>query len=108
MQPDPLGLGAADVTNPQSLNLYSYVGNDPVNFVDPSGLNKICFYSEREYSYVRADGTLVIGTILVSEGCFDYGSGGGGGNDPLPFGVNGNIHPSRETREKLIDGFCVF
>ncbi len=39
MQPDPLGLGAADATNPQSLNLYSYVQNDPMNFVDPSGLN---------------------------------------------------------------------
>jgi RHS repeat-associated protein len=38
MQPDPLGFGSADVTNPQSLNLYSYVRNDPVNFVDPSGL----------------------------------------------------------------------
>lgn len=39
-QADPLGLGAADLTNPQSLNLYGYVGNDPTNFVDPSGLNE--------------------------------------------------------------------
>ncbi|MGH9766052.1 MAG: RHS repeat domain-containing protein [Blastocatellia bacterium] len=38
MQPDPLGLGAADVTDPQSLNLYSYVRNDPANFTDPTGL----------------------------------------------------------------------
>ncbi|MGH9832470.1 MAG: RHS repeat domain-containing protein [Blastocatellia bacterium] len=38
MQPDVLGVGAADAANPQSLNRYSYVGNDPVNFVDPSGL----------------------------------------------------------------------
>ncbi|MGH8613970.1 MAG: RHS repeat domain-containing protein [Gammaproteobacteria bacterium] len=38
LQPDPLGVGAADVTNPQSLNRYGYVGNDPANFVDPSGL----------------------------------------------------------------------
>lgn len=52
MQADPLGLGAAEATDPLSLNLYSYVGNDPANFVDPSGLNlelpsgsgeKICF-----------------------------------------------------------------
>jgi RHS repeat-associated protein len=38
MQPDPLGLGAAELTAPQTLNQYSYVANDPVNFVDPSGL----------------------------------------------------------------------
>lgn len=38
-QVDPLGMGAADLRNPQSLNLYAYVENDPVNFVDPTGLN---------------------------------------------------------------------
>src|SRR5262249_1114174 len=37
MHPDPIGLGASDKSNPQSLNLYSYVQNDPVNFVDPTG-----------------------------------------------------------------------
>ena len=36
-QPDPYG-GSYDMTNPQSFNRYSYVQNDPVNFVDPSGL----------------------------------------------------------------------
>jgi RHS repeat-associated protein len=37
-QPDPYG-GSYDMTNPQSFNRYSYVQNDPVNFVDPLGLN---------------------------------------------------------------------
>jgi RHS repeat-associated protein len=36
-QPDPYG-GSYDITNPQSFNRYSYVQNDPVNFVDPTGL----------------------------------------------------------------------
>jgi RHS repeat-associated protein len=36
-QPDPYG-GSYDLTNPQSFNRYSYVQNDPVNFVDPTGL----------------------------------------------------------------------
>jgi RHS repeat-associated protein len=36
-QPDPYG-GSYDLTNPQSFNRYSYVLNDPVNFVDPMGL----------------------------------------------------------------------
>jgi len=37
-QADPLGMGAANLAEPQSLNLYSYVQNDPVNFTDPLGL----------------------------------------------------------------------
>jgi RHS repeat-associated protein len=32
MQPDPLGAAAVDPGNPQSLNRYRYVGNDPANF----------------------------------------------------------------------------
>lgn len=37
-QPDPLGMAAAAAGNPQSLNLYNYVGGDPLNGTDPSGL----------------------------------------------------------------------
>lgn len=38
VQPDPIGLKAADLKVPQSLNQYTYVFNDPVNHADPSGL----------------------------------------------------------------------
>jgi RHS repeat-associated protein len=37
--PDPGWLSAANMQKPQSLNRYAYVNNDPVNFVDPDGLN---------------------------------------------------------------------
>jgi RHS repeat-associated protein len=37
LQPDPMGLKAASVSRPQSLNRYAYANNDPVNFVDPGG-----------------------------------------------------------------------
>jgi uncharacterized protein RhaS with RHS repeats len=37
MQADPIGLKAADLKKPESLNRYSYVQNDPVNFVDRTG-----------------------------------------------------------------------
>jgi RHS repeat-associated protein len=37
-QPDPYD-GSYDATDPQSLNRYAYVQNDPANVVDPSGLN---------------------------------------------------------------------
>jgi RHS repeat-associated protein len=39
LSPDPSGLSLADLTNPQSLNLYGYVMNNPLVNVDPSGLN---------------------------------------------------------------------
>jgi RHS repeat-associated protein len=35
--PDPYN-GSMSLGNPQSFNRYSYVGNQPTNFVDPSGL----------------------------------------------------------------------
>ena len=41
LQPDPLGMAAANRTNPQSLNLYSYVAGDPINRSDPTGLNTL-------------------------------------------------------------------
>ncbi|MGI8639948.1 MAG: RHS repeat-associated core domain-containing protein [Pyrinomonadaceae bacterium] len=35
---DPIGMGASSLASPQTLNLYSYCGNDPINHTDPSGL----------------------------------------------------------------------
>lgn len=37
-QPDPWN-GSYNLTDPQSFNRYAYVQNDPVNFVDPTGLH---------------------------------------------------------------------
>src|SRR5208337_191072 len=39
LRPDPAGLAAADLTNPQSLNRYAYVLNNPTGLVDPLGLD---------------------------------------------------------------------
>jgi hypothetical protein len=36
-QPDPWD-GSYDLTDPQSFNRYTYVQNDPVNYVDPTGM----------------------------------------------------------------------
>ena len=40
MQVDPI---SGEIDDPQSFNRYSYVGNDPINFADPSGLKSWCF-----------------------------------------------------------------
>jgi RHS repeat-associated protein len=97
MQPDPLGLGAADVTNPQSLNRYSYVQNDPVNFTDPLGLFRICFWRIEERSGWDGDTYYVNRPVLVFDGCIDFdggvyepvgGSGGGGGGQGGSEGGN--------------------
>src|SRR5260370_4882849 len=38
MTPDPAGFGAANLANPQTLNRYAYVRNNPLALVDPLGL----------------------------------------------------------------------
>ncbi|HUI85297.1 MAG TPA: RHS repeat-associated core domain-containing protein, partial [Candidatus Binatia bacterium] len=35
--PDPAGLAAVDITNPQTWNRYAYVANNPLNATDPYG-----------------------------------------------------------------------
>jgi hypothetical protein len=47
------------LANPQSLNRYAYVQNDPVNFVDPLGLNLssgTAGFCSAEFSYSQCGG----------------------------------------------------
>lgn len=39
ISPDPAGLGAVDLSNPQTWNRYAYTGNMPLTNVDPQGLD---------------------------------------------------------------------
>jgi RHS repeat-associated protein len=39
LSPDAAGLAAVDPTNPQSLNRYAYVFNNPLNLIDPMGFD---------------------------------------------------------------------
>ena len=71
-QPDPYG-GSYDPGDPQSFNRYAYVQNDPVNFVDPTGL-------------LPSDGTC--------QGAQCPWSGGGGGFWGGGFNMNDRISPT--------------
>jgi len=42
MTPDPAGMMAVDIGSPQTLNRYAYVINNPLNLIDPFGLD--CVY----------------------------------------------------------------
>jgi len=42
-QVDPAGMNATSLANPQTLNLYAYCTNDPINRLDPSGLGFFSF-----------------------------------------------------------------
>ena len=54
MSPDPSGLMYADPTNPQSLNLYSYVLNNPLKYLDPNGLS--CYWDDGTHDDDPSDG----------------------------------------------------
>jgi RHS repeat-associated protein len=43
LTPDPAGLGAVDLSDPQSWNPYSYVTNQPCTLIDPFGLSECNF-----------------------------------------------------------------
>jgi hypothetical protein len=87
-----LGVGAADATNPQSLNRYSYVGNDPVNHVDPSGLR---------YGLVCNRAWGIEGSY---ENCFFVDVPEWGGADPRDLGGGGGGQ-TQQRRQSDCDRF---
>jgi len=77
--PDPYR-GSMSTGNPQSFNRYSYVGNEPTNFVDPSGLFMAPPRSISFLEFCMRSG-LCGGITTTSSPGDDFGGGGGGGEE---------------------------
>jgi len=105
-QPDPYD-GSYDLTDPQSFNRYSYVHNDPVNFVDPSGLNRTALGMRCVFEWVYRPHVEGGGDWVLEETCFaesdDGGSIGFGG---FGSGIPQNPAPSPTPRELDCHGFA--
>jgi len=71
-QVDPIGIGASSIGDPQSLNMFAYTQNDPVDFVDPTGENLQGPYDPFGIAYY-VDGILT--TANHAWGILNSGSG---------------------------------
>lgn len=95
--PDPYK-GSMSLGNPQSFNRYSYVENQPTNFIDPSGLLK----EGDPCTVTLADGTKIPGRADKWGGCNPYtGTFDGGtvyGSTPSVDWTNGSPTTSVSVR----------
>ncbi len=86
-QPDPYD-GSYSLGDPQSFNRYAYTQNDPVNFIDPSGL-------DGEFQCQQGDRMCQVGTVTIGFSANRHiaGSGGLGGHDePDQLAVIGDMN----------------
>ena len=64
-QVDPIGMRSASLANPQTLNLYAYCANDPVNHTDPSGLGFFSWLGSIFKKIVAAFVAAVVAVVVV-------------------------------------------
>src|SRR3989442_4022743 len=80
LSPDPIG---GDISNPQSLNRYAYVLNNPTNLIDPLGLQSGAFTmiicAPPEYQVSGPPGDQTVNSIRPGS-CTTFFFGGGGGS----------------------------
>ncbi len=62
-QVDPIGMDSTSLESPQTLNLYVYCVNDPINQIDPSGLGFFSFFGKLFKAIGKA--IKIIAVVLV-------------------------------------------
>jgi len=105
LSPDPAGIGFANAANPQSLNLYVYVQNNPLAFVDPNGLlscsdgkwqDVVCavqtIFNGIKHFFSGGDNSSVSASTSDTFTVIDPG-GGSGGSGPSTFQQLWNNYP---------------
>jgi len=83
MSPDPLGVASADYSNPQSMNRYAYVLNNPLMNIDPRGLDCVYLNSIGTYDDL---GNGDAGSVDTSSDFGDCSNNGG-------LWFNGSVDP---------------
>jgi RHS repeat-associated protein len=63
-QVDPAGMSATSLESPQTLNLYAYCANDPINQTDPSGLGFFSFL-KKVFKWVVVAVTVVVAVLTI-------------------------------------------
>jgi hypothetical protein len=110
----PAGFAAVDPTNPQSWDRYTYVANNPLAYVDPTGLCDP--YSEICVTVVDCNGLYTDAPQCVDStqqpwltipNFFCVFSGGCGGNSPNPpSGGGGGGKGSSGVLQKVKSAYC--
>lgn len=82
LSPDPYD-GSYDPTNPQSFNRYTYVLNNPLGAVDPTGRDCAYNFDDSGNVYVSCEGIIYDNSTPVPSFGFDSGSDAGTQNGPV-------------------------
>jgi RHS repeat-associated protein len=61
-QVDPIGMQAVDLNMPQTLNLYSYCANDPINRTDPDGLS----WFSSIFRFIKKIGNIIANILKIA------------------------------------------